>query len=323
MKHFFLTLTLFIYSVGSFSQITQLEYFFDTDPGVGNATPLTLNNSNVVDQNFSIPTTGLPEGIHQLNIRIKKSNGSWSLYDRKIFYINPYYSNTSQITAAEYFFDTDPGVGNATTLSINNTNIFDQNFSIPTTGLSEGIHQLNIRVKKTNGNWSLYDRKIFYINPDYPNASLITQMEYFFDVDPGVGNAIAININDTQIFDDDLSIQAPNNLSPGDHFLYLRVMNTDGTWSLYAQSETVTAVDSDEYVLKNLKFYPNPAKNILYFEVENASIQSVKIIDSYGKIVNKTSISTHQIYINNLSNGIYLLQIETDKGNISKKFIKN
>ncbi len=322
MKNRFLIVLLLFSIVNGFSQIVSIEYFFDTDPGLGNATALTVNSNNVIDQDFGIPTTGLSEGIHQLSIRVKKADNTWSLYDRKIFYINPDYSNTSQIAAAEYFFDTDPGVGNATTLTLNNSNVVNQNFSIPTTGLSEGIHQLNIRVKNSAGVWSLYDRKIFYINPDYSNASLITQMEYFFDVDPGIGNATPIDITDTADFDDDLVIQVPSDLPAGDHFLYIRVLNTDGTWSLYAKSEQVNTASITSTSLNGFKFYPNPVTEMLHFEWKNEPITELKIIDMQGKIIINSLPENNQLNVSELPIGTYLLQIQTAKGSISKKFIK-
>ena len=44
-----------------FAQITSAEYFFDTDPGVGNGTALTISG-NTIDQNLNIPTTGVIVG---------------------------------------------------------------------------------------------------------------------------------------------------------------------------------------------------------------------------------------------------------------------
>jgi len=300
--------------------ITAAEYFFDTDPGVGNATVLTMSG-NTVNKNFSIPTTGLSDGIHQMYVRIKKSDGTWSMYDRSVFYINPNHTNTFSIAAAEYFFDTDPGVGNATALTMSG-NTVNQNFSIPTTSLSNGIHQMYVRVKKSDGTWSMYDRNVFYLSPNYTNNALIASMEYFFDVDPGVGNATPIDVVDTTVFNGDLTIQAPANLAAGDHLLYLRVVNTNGTWSLYSQSQTLSTLSTDDYNLVGFHFYPNPVKNILHFETQNQEITDFKIIDMNGRIIIDKIPQNNQINIDKLSAGIYLLQLKTAQGAISKKFVK-
>ena len=39
-----------------------------------------------------------------------------------------------QITAAEYFIDSDPGTGNGTALTISSSNTIDTSFSISSTG---------------------------------------------------------------------------------------------------------------------------------------------------------------------------------------------
>ena len=46
--------------VSGFSQITEAEYYIDTDNlGVGNQMALTVTSGNTIDENFSIPTTSL------------------------------------------------------------------------------------------------------------------------------------------------------------------------------------------------------------------------------------------------------------------------
>ena len=79
-----------------------------------------------------------------------------------VFFVN--YALGQQITAAEYFFDDDPGVGNATALTIAQGASIDETFSIPTTGLSEGLHVLHIRTQDSDNVWSLYLRRYFFVN---------------------------------------------------------------------------------------------------------------------------------------------------------------
>ncbi len=299
--------------------ITAAEYFFDTDPGVGNGTALTMSG-NVIDENYSISTAGLSDGIHKLYVRAINADGTWSLYDKNVFYINPDHSNYALITAAEYFFDTDPGVGNGTALTMTG-NVIDENYSIPTTGLSDGIHKLYVRAINADGTWSFYDKNVFYINPSQVNSALITAAEYFFDIDPGIGNATSIEITDTTNFDEDLVVDVPNDLSVGDHFLYIRVLNTSDEWSLYAQSETLTTLSTQSFVLNNFRFYPNPVKDILYLDTNNQNITDFKIIDLNGRVVLNDIPVNYQIDLSHLSSGIYLFQLKTENGSVSKKFI--
>ena len=224
------------------ANIASAEYFFDTDPGEGNGTALTMTGS-VVDQNYSIPTTGLSDGIHKLYIRTVNDDGSWSIYDKNVFYINPSQTNTANIASAEYFFDTDPGVGNGTALTMSGSNI-DQNYNIPTTGLSVGIHRLYVRTINDDGTWSLYDRNAFYVSPDHSNPALITSAEYFLDTDPGVGNGTPISVSGGNI---DQNIAIPTTgLADGTYTLYFRMINANGTWSIYDGKDfTVGPADTD------------------------------------------------------------------------------
>ncbi|HEX9825682.1 MAG TPA: putative metal-binding motif-containing protein, partial [Flavobacteriaceae bacterium] len=229
MKQLSIILLCLFSFISGFSQITNAEYYVDTDPGVGNGTPLTMSG-NTIDQNYSIPTTGLSEGIHKLYVRVQDADGDWNVYDKNIFYINPNNSNTANIAAAEYFIDTDPGVGNGTALAMSG-NVIDQNYSVPTTGLSDGIHKLYVRIINDDGTWSIYDKNVFYVNPNNSNTANIAAAEYFIDTDPGVGNGTALAMSGN-VIDQNYSVPTTG-LSDGIHKLYVRIINDDGTWSIY------------------------------------------------------------------------------------------
>ena len=112
-----LNIFMFFLCVSGYSQIVEAEYFIDTDPGVGNGTSISMSGE-VIDSDFAIPTTSLSEGIHKLYVRTLGIDGNWSLYANEVFYINPVQVNSANITSAEYFVDTDPGVGNGTALAL-------------------------------------------------------------------------------------------------------------------------------------------------------------------------------------------------------------
>lgn len=301
------------------ANIAYAEYFIDTDPGVGNANPLTVSG-DIIDQNLNIPTTGLSDGVHKLYVRVINSDNSWSLYDKNVFFINPNNTNNASIASAEYFIDTDLGVGNGTPLVVSG-NIVDANFNIATTGLSDGVHKLYVRLFNDDNTWSLYDKYVFYVSPNNLNTALITAAEYFFDIDPGIGNATSIDLNDAEIIDEDLVFQVPNDLPSGDHFLYVRVLNANGKWSLYALGENITLGTNDLY-LKDFKYYPNPVKDILYLNTNNHTILDFKVIDLNGRVVLNEIPDNFTINLNRLSSGTYLFQLKTDTGHISKKFVK-
>ena len=73
----------------------------------------------------------------------------------------------------------------------------------------------------------------------------------------------------------------------------------------------------------SLKIYPNPVKDILSFEYEDI-INDVKIYDLVGKEIINLSINETKgsVSISNVPTGVYFIRVRTDKGLITKKFIK-
>ncbi len=76
---------------------------------------------------------------------------------------------------------------------------------------------------------------------------------------------------------------------------------------------------------ESLNVYPNPVTDFLNIEWTNSNLKQLIISDIHGRILldksfteNLTSIDTKSF-----SSGIYLISIETEKGNIIKRFVKN
>lgn len=168
MKTLFTILLGLGFTMCSWCQITEAEYFIDTDPGVGSAIGLTITPGNTINETFTIETAGLSSGLHVLHIRTKGTNNTWSLFYRDNFYIHTVANTTSvPIVAAEYFFDTDPGVNNATDISITQGFIVNETFAIPVpVDMTNGFHYLYIRVKDANENWSLTIYALFEVDDE-------------------------------------------------------------------------------------------------------------------------------------------------------------
>ncbi|MGF1555025.1 T9SS type A sorting domain-containing protein [Paucihalobacter sp.] len=299
------------------ANIASAEYFFNTDPGFGNGINLSFSGE-FIDQNFIIPTEGLPIGVHKLFVRVTNTDGTWSLYNPKVFYRYPNETNTASISRAEYFFDTDPGLGNGTVLAMSGE-MSDENFTIAEV-LDEGIHNLFVRVLNIDGTWSLYNRKLLYVYPK--NTALITAAEYFFDIDPGFGNATPINLDAVENLDEDLEILVPEDLPDGDHYLYVRVLNSDGVWSLYATSEMLSTLSISELSKQQLKLYPNPVQDYLFLDTCGATVLDFKIIDLTGQIILDVPTPNEKVDLSHLSTGAYLVYLTTNQGRWSQKIVK-
>ncbi|SDI08411.1 T9SS type A sorting domain-containing protein [Winogradskyella thalassocola] len=319
-------LILLIISIGmaanGWSQITEAEYFIDTDPGISNATNLTITSGNTINSSFSIPTLGLSNGLHVLHIRVKGTNDVWSLYYRDYFYIHTIEipSAGSNLSTAEYFIDTDPGVGNGTTLSIASGQMLTDTFSISTAGLDNGLHVLHIRVKDLDDTWSLFYRDYFYIHTiDNVVSTPITAAEYFFDTDPGVGNGFSIPITEGFTVDETLAIPVPMDMTDGNHYLYLRVKNMDDIWSTYifALFNVDSSLSVEEIDYNFFKVFPNPTNTLLNIQTYTDLDYSLQLFDVNGKklIDNKTNSTIHTLNFSNYPKGVYLLHITEENTN--------
>ena len=75
---------------------------------------------------------------------------------------------------------------------------------------------------------------------------------------------------------------------------------------------------------KEFDLYPNPANT--YIVVEGSDIKEVEIYDMMGRKVISSNVensSSSVIYVDNLTNGIYLVRsIDVDNNVLTKKFIK-
>ncbi len=213
--------------------ITEAEYFFDTDPGFGNATAAAVTAGQTVTFNFAGNIVALSNGLHNLFVRTRDANGKWSLSTPKLFYKEAVVANAvASITSAEYFFDTDPGFGNATTAAVTAGQTVTFNFAGNIVALSNGLHNLFVRIRDANGKWSLSTPKLFYKEASMANPiPSITSAEYFFDVDPGFGNATpaTITAGQTITFNFNGNIAA---LSSGFHNLFVRTRDANGKWSM-------------------------------------------------------------------------------------------
>ncbi|MDQ6845767.1 MAG: T9SS type A sorting domain-containing protein [Bacteroidota bacterium] len=144
------------------------------------------------------------------------------------------------ITRVEYYIDTDPGFGNATTVSITaSADIQNKVIAINPVPLSSGVHRMYVRARDANGSWSLTNTLLFYkpygtgtIPPPPPPPTNITKIEYYIDNDPGFGKATNLTITASTDIQNAIIAINPSALAVGVHRLYIRARNANGNWSL-------------------------------------------------------------------------------------------
>lgn len=149
------------------AQLTNGEYFFDTDPASGNGTAIPFASANSINQTITIPTTALSSGFHNLFIRVKDASNMWSHYEGRTLYVIPTPDLTPQphLIAGEWFLDTDPGLGNGNTIAFSQGSSINTTITLDNAALISGFHSLFIRVKDASGVWSHYEGREFTNDP--------------------------------------------------------------------------------------------------------------------------------------------------------------
>ncbi len=71
-----------------------------------------------------------------------------------------------------------------------------------------------------------------------------------------------------------------------------------------------------------LSIYPNPAKDVVYFDLENNQSKEIQIVNQLGKNVLSTSTNKQSIDISILDTGVYFIQVETAEAIFIEKIIK-
>ncbi len=92
----------------------------------------------------------------------------------------------------------------------------------------------------------------------------------------------------------------------------------------YQNLSTPTFV-SNPHLENEYSIFPNPAENRIYISnTGHSQIQSIELMNTMGQVVfNRNFPSDNTIELDNLSKGMYLLQIATDQGILLKKIIKD
>jgi len=230
MKSYKLIIMLLFASLLGLSQnITRMEYFVDTDPGYGNGISIPFSGTEIAEADFTVPLNGLGNGIHFLYLRAQNQSGDWSMTSVHHILKDVFQSENDVIDHAEYYIDNDPGFGNGTAISVSSGKIVDVAFNLDISGLSSGLHLLNIRTRTSNGAWSL--PHIHHILSDVFQLAdaEISGIEYFFDADPGLGNGTSVSVSAAKVVD--VAFEANlSGLTPGLHFLYARAKTNNNTY---------------------------------------------------------------------------------------------
>lgn len=98
-------------------------------------------------------------------------------------------------------------------------------------------------------------------------------------------------------------------------------------WEFFLQFNQPIAVSTQKplQVLEELTFSPNPFQESLYIQSNGSQISAIQVFTTTGQLVhqsNRISSQNHQLSLENLNKGMYLVQVKTAKGSQTHKVIK-
>lgn len=101
-----------------------------------------------------------------------------------------------------------------------------------------------------------------------------------------------------------------------DHILF------DPEYDLISRNNNVTLTNSSELLGSQLEVYPNPTTNSLFvIKPDDLEIQEIRVFNMLGQLVLQHS-DLQIVPMQNVSNGMYFVQIQTNQGTVFKKVLK-
>ena len=93
-----------------------------------------------------------------------------------------------------------------------------------------------------------------------------------------------------------------------------------------ANASTLLGVETAVLADNTFAVYPNPASNFINVSSNDSKVTSVSMADLNGRIVKQVSydnVSNVELNISDLASGLYLMNIKSDNGEVTKKIMKD
>ena len=260
------------------ANLSEVEYYIDTDPGYGKGVPVAINPvNNLPDFSLPINISGLTSGTHKFLIRSKDANGKWGHDNFFNFTVSSSVaapsivvnSVTDTVHCARDSFDISyDATGTYNAGNVFNVQLSDENGSFAGTpavvGSYAGITNSIVRVKLPSHlpEGSNYRLRVVSTNP----------------VVTGIAGYNTLTIHDRPIAQ---TITGDANVNQGYSYPYSVPTATGSTWAWIAPAATITQTANSASLLWNTVGQP----------------QSIKIVETnqYG-CVGDTSSKNVNVY---------------------------
>ena len=222
-------------------KITSAELFFDSDPGNGNGTPITLdgNLASAIRTAIYSASPSLSTGLHSINVRMRDSANHWGPVFKTIISIENQKTFTGIISAAlgRIYWDNDFGT-QVGLLIINGNGANAINSFINASALqsfsASGLHKLNVQMIDPNlgGNYGpVFSTIVNFEDELQQDASLkVTEGRVWLDNDlaPSVGNMLAFDGNFSDAIESVMHTLPA--VLPGLHTIHVQLRDSANGW---------------------------------------------------------------------------------------------
>jgi hypothetical protein len=331
--------------------INRYEFYIDSVTNV-NIQPLSFTAGlNNVTPSTNIDLAGVIPGVHYLYARVFDVNNKPSIVNLGSFAMDQIFRYQNAASAAppianmEYFVDTDPGYGLATSIVVSGTNVNEVlnsiSVTIPNT-LPAGVHYFHVRSKQNP--WSIDNVIPFTVNTvvpvlwQYVKAQLINNETLVswataqeintskFDIEHSIDGINFAKLGEKAAVGNSTSTSYYNftHLKPALGFNYYRIKQIDLNGS-FKYSVIVKVLNRND--IKQTSIVPNPVADVLNLvEPAITFINSIDVYDSRGALVlHKNILSETQVYslpVYTLAKGSYVLKINYKTETKSISFVK-
>ena len=200
------------------------------------------------------------------------------------------------LSRAEYWADSDPGIGLATNILGLPVQSDISNFNFNVTAQSPGFHTVGIRSKDAAGKWSHTNFVSVFTYPT-PTVANIVKIKYWIDSDPGFAGGTILTGAPTQPDISNFSFAVPS-LSPGFHFLGIRSLDAAGKWS--------------HTNIFSLYTYPAPSNaNIVAIRYWVDSDPGFSAGTTVTGFTSQPDVNNHSFVIPPLSNGFHIIGVRS------------
>ncbi len=222
-------------------KLTAAEFFFDTDPGQGSGTAITLqgNLNDAMRTAIQSAAQSLATGKHSINVRMKDSLGHWGpLFKTTLSVESPATARSINVTLARVYWDAN--VGGAVNMIMVNGNITNAINSFITspalsTFPSAGSHTINVQVMDATGQWSPAFTTALKVESPFaaPRAISASLARVYWDANVGGAvNMIILNGNVSNAINSFITSPSLSTFpSAGSHLLHVQVLDATGQWS--------------------------------------------------------------------------------------------